>query len=89
MNVVDARHRDVLALVERGRSAEASAAAGELLRAAERAGLDDLVPRIRLTMAWIDLDRVRAAARGGAARVDRGRAGQGGLPGRVVAVRGR
>jgi hypothetical protein len=57
MTTAEARHREVLALVERGRSAQASAAARELVRVADPA----LVPRIRLTMAWIDLDAGRLA----------------------------
>lgn len=50
----DRRHQDVLALVERGRLADAATKAAALVRAAD-------VPRYRLTLAWIELDRGRLA----------------------------
>lgn len=54
------RHREVLALVERGRLAEAADGVRRLIRRAERSGHAEL-PLFRLTHAWIELDRGRLA----------------------------
>ncbi|HEX4703593.1 MAG TPA: hypothetical protein VH352_15805, partial [Pseudonocardiaceae bacterium] len=56
------RHALVLADVERGRVASAAGEVRVLIGLANRAGLRELVPRLRLTMAWIELDRGRLAA---------------------------
>ncbi|HEY1573840.1 MAG TPA: CHAT domain-containing protein [Pseudonocardiaceae bacterium] len=57
---VSRRHDEVLALVERGRLAEAADGVRRLIRRAERAGHAGL-PQFRLTHAWIELDRGRLA----------------------------
>lgn len=59
-----ARHADVLADVEAGRLGVAARALPALVRRAERVGCGDLVPRFRLTLAWVELDRGRLAACG-------------------------
>ncbi|HEY0806277.1 MAG TPA: CHAT domain-containing protein [Pseudonocardiaceae bacterium] len=55
-----ARHAGVLAEIESGRLPVRTLSS--LVRQAERAGHADLVPRFRLTMAWLDLDRGRFEA---------------------------
>ncbi|HEX4720886.1 MAG TPA: CHAT domain-containing protein [Pseudonocardiaceae bacterium] len=56
------RHRSVLADVEAGRVAGARRVLSGLIGRAERGGLAPLVPRFRLTLAWVELDRGRLAA---------------------------
>ncbi len=54
------QHQHVLTLVDRGRLTDAGTAGRALLRAASRAD-PALVPSVRLTLAWIELDRGRLA----------------------------
>lgn len=62
MSALVERHADVLAEVERGRLGSSAVVLRALIGRAERTGQSHLVPRFRLTMAWIELDRGRFAA---------------------------
>jgi CHAT domain len=59
---IHARHAAALARIERGQLATAATEVTALVDIAERAGLPQLVPGLRLTLAWTDLDRGRLAA---------------------------
>jgi tetratricopeptide (TPR) repeat protein len=59
---VRARHAIALARIERGQLRAAVTEVNALVGLAERAGLADLVPGLRLTLAWTDLDQGRFAA---------------------------
>jgi tetratricopeptide (TPR) repeat protein len=56
------RHAEVLAEVESGRLGSSAVVLRGLIGRAERTGQSHLVPRFRLTLAWIELDRGRFAA---------------------------
>ncbi len=62
MSALVERHTEVLAEVERGRLGSSAVVLRALIGRAERAGQAQLVPRFRLTLAWIELDRGRFAA---------------------------
>jgi hypothetical protein len=62
MSALLERHAEVLADVESGRLGSSAVVLRALIGRAERAGQGHLVPRFRLTLAWIELDRGRFAA---------------------------